>query len=176
MIDFVVDKAKAIEALIYVASRKGQVTRFSAAKILYFADLEHLQNFGRPITGDYYVAMENGPVPSFVYDVLKGTSSPSDKALVETAIAPVDGANFPTVKALRDPDLVVFSKSDLNALDHAIEHVGARSFGSISDETHKHTGWKRAGLNAKMAFADMLDGADPAIVDEAAETSAYAVL
>jgi len=31
-------------------------------KIIYFADRQHLADWGRPITGDTYIAMEAGPV------------------------------------------------------------------------------------------------------------------
>lgn len=174
--EFKVDKAKAVEALVYVAGRLGDVSRFNAAKILYFADLDHLNTFGRPITGDYYVAMENGPVPSFIYDVLKGTLAPDDKALVADALLPVQGAQHPRVRATRDANLELFSRSDLRSLDSAIQHVGTRSFGAISDETHKHEAWKRAPLNGKMAFDDMMTEADASIVGDASESAQYAVL
>ncbi|OQY45782.1 MAG: hypothetical protein B6240_08350 [Desulfobacteraceae bacterium 4572_87] len=40
-------------------------------KILFFADQKHLSRYGRPVVGDYYVAMRHGPVPSRIYDILK---------------------------------------------------------------------------------------------------------
>ena len=40
-------------------------------KILYFADQRHLSLYGRSITGDTYIAMQYGPVPSNVDDILK---------------------------------------------------------------------------------------------------------
>ncbi len=39
--------------------------------MMYFADRLHLERYGRFICGDSYVAMKNGPVPSFTYDILK---------------------------------------------------------------------------------------------------------
>lgn len=62
---FSVDKEKTIEALLYIVTRYGEVGRFHALKTLYYADRAHLQRYGRPITGDRYIAMENGPVPSY---------------------------------------------------------------------------------------------------------------
>jgi uncharacterized phage-associated protein len=174
--DFTVDKAKAVEALVYVAAKLGEVSRFNAAKILYFADRQHLRTYGRPVTGDYYVAMDNGPVPSFVYDVLKQAVRPADRALVAGALAAVEGSHFPKVRALREPNMEVFSVSDVECLDYGIEHVGNRSFGSVSDETHKHVAWKNASDNGKMAFADMLDGVAPEVIEDAELSAVYAVL
>lgn len=46
--DFTVDKEKAIEALVYIATALPGVDRFHACKILYFAERDHLRSFGRP--------------------------------------------------------------------------------------------------------------------------------
>src|SRR5262245_38259680 len=41
-------------------------------KLLYIADRESLRDNGRPITGDQIVAMERGPVPSAVFNLIRG--------------------------------------------------------------------------------------------------------
>jgi uncharacterized phage-associated protein len=42
------------------------------SKVMFFADRSHLRQYGRPVTGDLYIAMANGPVPSRIYDMVKG--------------------------------------------------------------------------------------------------------
>lgn len=170
------DKEKAVEALVYIAGKFPGVGRFHAAKILYFAELYHLCEFGRPIVGDTYIAMENGPVPSFGYDVLKGHVPPEDRPLVEGALITVTQSRYPQYRSAREPDLDVFSPSDLACLDKAIEYCRRKSFGAISDETHEHTAWKNANLNAPMDYVDMLDGANPEIIEDARSFAAYGVL
>lgn len=174
--NFAIDKAKAIEALLFVAARMPGVGRFHASKALYFAELDHLRKYGRPIFGDRYIAMDNGPVPSFAYDVLKGTISQDDRALVEGALAVDSEWMHPRYTAVRGPDLSQFSASDIECLEAAVEHVRSRSFGAISDETHRHTAWKKAELNAPMSFYDMLEGAGADVVESAEEFAAYGVM
>ncbi|RUV90273.1 DUF4065 domain-containing protein [Mesorhizobium sp. M1A.F.Ca.IN.020.06.1.1] len=173
---FTLDKPKAVEAIVFIAQQMPGVGRFHASKALYFAELEHLRNYGRPIVGDRYVAMDNGPVPSFSYDVLKGTVAPADKELVDGALEVDTRWGHPEYKAAREPRLELFSPSDLECLQHGIAHVKGKSFGSISDETHQHPGWKNADLNSLMSFDDMLEGADPEIIESAEEFAAYGVL
>ena len=176
MIKFSVDREKAIEALIYVAHVTGKVGRFHAAIILYFADLYHLRRYGRPVTGDFYVAMENGPVPSFAYNVLKGSLSPAQQLLARGALEEVRTERHPVYRAGREPNLKYFSQTDMECLDDAIKYCMPKTFGQISDETHKHPAWQRAALNDAMSFEDMLDGAPPDIVEEAKAFAAYGVL
>ncbi|RUU10753.1 DUF4065 domain-containing protein [Mesorhizobium sp. M7A.T.Ca.TU.009.01.3.2] len=174
--EFTTDKPKAVEALLLVASRMPGVTRFHASKALYFAELDHLQKYGRPIFGDRYIAMDNGPVPSFVYDVLKGEMTPKDRELAAGVLDVDTRWRTPEYHPGRKPDMSMFSQSDIESIDWAIEHVKGRSFGAISDETHKHEGWRKASLNSPIDYLDMLQGADPQIVELAEEFAAYGVL
>jgi uncharacterized phage-associated protein len=176
MIQFSIDKEKTVEALVYIAHKVGEVGRFHAGKILYYADMEHLRRFGRPITGDTFIAMENGPVPSFAYDVLKGTTAPADRSVAENALEEVRTSRHPVYRAKRSPNPAFFSKTDIACLNRAISHCMALSFGQLSDETHKHKAWQEADLNARMSFETMLDGADQNVVEEAQAFAAYGVL
>lgn len=166
---FSVDREKSVEALVYIASRLPGVTRFTAGKIIYFADRDHLRRYGRPITGDRMIAMDHGPVPSFAYNVLKGEHD----QLVNKAIIENTNARHPEYLADREPDLSYFSKTDLASLDWAIEHCRKLTFGQISDETHQHKAWRDAIENREMAVEDMLDGVDEEIVEDAKEFAAY---
>lgn len=67
-IKFHFDPEKAVEVILYVASRVRDSGFHRVSKILYFADRDHLAMYGRFICGDSYVAMKNGPVPSGAYD------------------------------------------------------------------------------------------------------------
>ncbi|MGM4980902.1 Panacea domain-containing protein [Rhizobium sp. 11_C7_N12_5] len=170
------DKEKAVEALVYVASKAPGVGRFHAAKILYFAERFHLRAYGRPIVGDRYIAMDHGPVPSFIYDALKGSVAPEDRETVDGALVKIDAYRHPAYKAARDPDISYFSETDLECLDKAIKHCIGRSFGAISDETHNHVAWSNANLNAPMSFDEIMDGVEPEILEEAKIFAAYGVL
>lgn len=173
---FYVDKEKTIEALLYIVARYGEVGRFHALKTLYYADREHLRLYGRPITGDRYIAMENGPVPSYAYNALKQQLPEPERQLAAGALSPGSSARHPTYRPHRDPDMSFFSRTDLECLDQAFEYCRRRSFGAISDETHDHLAWRNAPLNDEMSFRDMLDGASSEIVEEAEQFASYGVL
>lgn len=59
---------------VLLARQPGQrMSYLRLLKLLYLADRRMLAETGRPITFDSCVAMDNGPVLSGLYDVIKGT-------------------------------------------------------------------------------------------------------
>lgn len=175
--NFDLDKEKAIEALVYIASRMPGVGRFHASKILYYAERDHLRGYGRPITGDRFIAMDNGPVPSFAYRVMgQDLRHQEDKRLAAGSIVEYQDGKYPAYKPARQPDLSYFSQSDLQCLDAAIEYCRDKTFGQLSDETHHHSAWKNVGRNAEMKFADFFDGVDDEMVSYARAFASHGVL
>src|SRR5574340_1046315 len=65
------DREKALETILFVAKNLATPTLHSVSKVLYLADKRHLQDYGRLICGDRYIAMEYGPVPSAIYNMMK---------------------------------------------------------------------------------------------------------
>lgn len=150
------DSEKAIEAILYIASNAPNPDLYHVGKILYFADRIHLEQFGRLIAGDSYIAMKDGPVASATYDILKkvrgdGCRCP-DGCDVEHAKASfhVGGADqshriFPK----RNVDLDVFSASDIRCIDEAIAKYGCMSFGELKEISHDDV-WNSADMNSEI--------------------------
>ncbi len=61
--------AAAAGVLLVEAGRKMKYLRL--IKLLYFADRKSWERFGRPITGDDYVAMKLGPVLSHTFNLIR---------------------------------------------------------------------------------------------------------
>src|SRR5688572_27911004 len=143
---FPFDAEKAIEAILLVAPQIKQPTLHSVAKILYQADRLHLGRYGRPITGDRYVAMKHGPVPSAVYDVLKTLRGDAQMTLPEGAAQALTVENSYSVRPMRAAKLDVLSKSEQACLMQAVREHGAKNFRELTDESHD-AAWDAAGDN-----------------------------
>src|SRR5437867_2465440 len=73
-IRFTFDERKATAAAsVLLRLAGGHMHYLELIKLLYYADRESLDLYGRPITGDRYVNMKHGPVLSSVYDLVKRT-------------------------------------------------------------------------------------------------------
>lgn len=177
MLRFQFDEKKGVEALTHVASKWPGLTAFFAAKVLFFAEKLHLNRYSRPIVGDTFIAMPNGPVPSTLYDFIKGHLDQAGDPEAIMAALLIERDPYPRVAAQRPPDLDVLSPSDLECLDEAIAFCLPRGFGALSSLTHQERAWIEAPANGPMDYELMIEGDErDAIVEEAREFASYGVL
>lgn len=129
---------KSIQAILYVANRLKRRDFHKIFKILYFADRNHLSNYGRAITGDFYVAMDDGPVPSKIYDIFKivrgdGLFSAEKKSEFDSYF---NVQNWMFVVPKKDADLDFLSASDIEELDNALSLYGTLSWDEVREKSH----------------------------------------
>lgn len=130
-IEFEFDNQKAIEVILYIANRRKDPTIRDILKLIYLADKTSLENYGRFVTGDRYFAMEQGPVASNTYDILKEARSSNDFGfLVEHRFH---------LKPLRDADTDELSESDIFCLDQIIQAFGHFPSWKLLEEAHDDT-------------------------------------
>ena len=130
------DKEKSLNALLYVANRVQRKDFQKIFKIIYFADRQHLADWGRPITGDTYIAMEAGPVPSRLYDMLKIVRGDSYLPDTEGLGKYFQVENWMYVRPLQDADLNKLSANEQEAMSEAIEKYAALSYDEIKEKSH----------------------------------------
>lgn len=142
---------KSLAATSYLASRSGE-TMYTILKMIYAADRCHLERYGRPITGDTFIAMKEGACPSRIYDsmkVLRGEQNhnylPDSEKYLE-----VDPTTYDV--AVKDmPSLDVLSASDIECLDEVISILNRNGRWVIHRMAHD-AAWKSTGPNAQMDF------------------------
>jgi uncharacterized phage-associated protein len=174
---FQFDERKGTEALAYIAEKWPNVTIFFVSKVLFFAEKKHLNRYGRPIVADTFIAMPNGPVPSTLYDFIKGNFGLSGDP--EGFSGAIDSSIHPKISAKRGYDASILSSSDVECLDEAISFCQSKQFNHLSQLTHQERAWVDAPPNAAMDYELFIDADNPmreAIIAEAREFAAYGVL
>ena len=172
-IKFQVNIRKTLEAILYIASKCHEIGFHSICKLFFYADIYHINKYGRPVFGDEYLAYQYGPVPTVTYELLK-----QDPLLFEALgedqpfIVNKKGAK-PIVTPQRQAQLEYFSKSDIEALDYAIDNFSQMSFGELTDISHKHPAWKNAGTLGIMNYEDFIDPKNQELIKELKENSQY---
>jgi uncharacterized phage-associated protein len=186
-VTFQYDFEKALAALVYLASKPQAVPaldKYKAGKLLFLADKHHLVRYGRPILGDFYRALDYGPIPQKTMDHLHSLVDDRRQRTPEgTRLAKVLAVErryqYPRFTANAEPDLAVFSVSERRALDHVIAEHGKRSFDELKALTHEMPAYKKALARAKgvravhMRYEDFFEEDPDAIagaLDEMLET------
>lgn len=145
-----------IQAILYIAENITRRDIHKICKILYFADQMHLSRYGRSITGDDYIAMQYGPVPSRIEDIFKamrGDSFFSDR--VESIKQYFVFKNKYTIEPLVKPNMDYLSESDKECLDYSIKKCKDKTFDQLTEMSHD-IAWSITERDRKMSVKDIL--------------------
>lgn len=180
---------KILEAILFLineAEKRGvYVTEYDIDKSMFLADVKHLNEYGRPVSFDNYVAMEHGPVPSTTRDILQPSfkGKPLYKEtwpLWDREPSPSDGPKaFKFVRPRRKPNSRILSQTDISALTDALLVVKSLRFGGVKDYTHKHPAyldaWVENGTRGAydIDYAKLLESPDDDLIEDLVYSSKH---
>jgi len=174
-VNFAFQFPKAKAAILHLAqSGLPEFTKGKLCKLLFLSDKLHLVRYGRPITGDSYAAMEHGPIPSRVLDMLdaiEGETARTDEAVELAAALNLDRRfRYPRYTALERPRVKNLSESDMEVLNEIIREHGMRSFTQLRHLTHEMPAYEkvwedpdRIGGSVPMSFEDFFEEDEAAL-------------
>lgn len=172
-ISFECNHDKTLEVMLWIINRAGgSVNIYNLLKTVFCADVYHLNRYGRPVTGDAYIAMEYGTVPSFIYSVIK--SDPLALAEFDEVI-PIE-IDCNNLIAKRQCDIDRLSESDIEALECGFEEYGALSFSEVKKKNHMHEAWRKnydIAPNSTIPFKDLIE--DTAILHELSSVNSRSI-
>ena len=109
------DKQKLTEVVLYILNKTKGLDYYHMFKIIYFANIAHLAKFGFPMVSDEFCALPDGPVPSILYNCIKGDAC-CDRELQDMLEKNVSkGADdaYYMLEAKRNADMDYLSKADI---------------------------------------------------------------
>ena len=156
MVTPVFNLEKSLQSILYVANRLQRKDFHKIFKIIYFADREHLSKYGRPITGDTYIAMRDGPVPSKIDDILKAVRGDSFFAADAKEYKKLFSVHdWFYVWPKTDANLDYLSQSDIEELDSSLGQYGALSWDELKKKSHD-SAWRSTAENKQISIEDIL--------------------
>ena len=148
------DTEKALEAILYISHKQDDLLHIM--KALFFADKMHLAKYGRSITGDVYIAMPFGHVPSGAFDIVKYVRGDGKYIIEARAKDAFVVLNNDEVKPRRDPNLEYFSESDIESLDFGIDFVQEKSINELSKLCKEEASYSKAGSDGRIPFKELV--------------------
>lgn len=173
--EFIFDDAATVEATAYLLQRAGGRMNYTVLlKLLYLADRKALASWGSPITGAHMVNMDNGPVLSEVYDLIKGNSAIRGYRNWSKYIAKVQYDVALTTQY--SMPLEELSEAAREILDELFYRFGHYTYGQMIDYCHKLPEWHDPdGTSVPLAPEDILRslGNNEETIKEVARDSEY---
>lgn len=156
MIRQLFDQQKTIESILYVANKLQRKDFHKIFKVLYFADREHLSTYGRTITGDTYIAMGDGPVPSNIFDIFKSVRGDGFFAnQADQFRKDIEVQEWCLIKPKRNADLYFLSNSDIQELDKSLDTYGRLTWTEIREKSHDYA-WHKTVKGQAINVEDIL--------------------
>jgi uncharacterized phage-associated protein len=147
---------KSLQVVLYVSNRLQRKDFHKIFKVIYFADREHLSKYGRTITGDTYIAMKDGPVPSKIDDIFKavrGDSFFASDAAEYAKLFCVHDWFF--IQPKEDANLDYLSESDVEELDYSLDKYGHLSWDEVRERSHDFA-WRATPYNKQIDLDNIM--------------------
>jgi hypothetical protein len=164
------NRKRILEALLYVMGKKDSLSQYPIVKSIFLADRKHLNEVGRPITFDNYVAMQQGPVPSLIYNLLMLPNTFDEIYHSPRPWSVTRAGRYNRYRASRKPNLRVLSQTDQEALDEGFKTVSTLNTDQLEKLLHDDPGYKEAWgrrgskASAVTAAVSLLDDRDEALI------------
>lgn len=156
---FNINKEKVSNSILFTLENlDGRSDLHKIFKILYFADQKHLTTYGFPITGDFYIAMKNGPVPSQTYDLLKSIRGDSVFGNIDPRYKELFDVQGYYVSAKSKADMDELAQSDIECLLESIDENKNLDFEQLSLKSHNQA-WEKANNDSEMSVIDIAEEA-----------------
>lgn len=118
---------------------KKRYDKISLLKLVFFADRFHLRKYSKSISQDKYVAMQRGPVPLGVKELLENNSS--YKGNTDPLFIREQDRLFRSNN--ENVDFNMLSETNVEALDFSLNHFGCLEQEELVEKTHQYPEWKR---------------------------------
>lgn len=152
------DNEKAVNALLYVAKALPDGGTHKVFKVLYFAERQHLATYGASILSDNFVRMQNGPVPSNVYYLVKAVRGqftlPLEAGFEASLRSRLSAPSPKQLRALAEPNEDYLAETERECLDEAIAYCRPFGFGKLSDVSHD-AAWNAVPEGCSMSILDI---------------------
>jgi uncharacterized phage-associated protein len=150
------DDSKLKELILYLVQRSEGDEKLGAVKLnklLFYCDFQAYLELGKPITGQEYLALEQGPAPRRM-PALRRELEAEGRLLVVSRL--YHGREQHKHIALSSPDLESFSPQEFSVIERILESMRDYSGTQISELSHHFIGWLSVGRNEAIPYSTAL--------------------
>ena len=149
------DESKALNAVLLISQKLKRKDFHKIFKVLYFADRNHIAEYGRSITGDIYIAMVDGPVPSKIYDIFKSVRG--DGYFKDNGkFSPLFSVeNWDLIAPKKETNIKALSKTDIECIEQSLYEYGDLTWDEVREKSHDYA-WRNTALNTPISLDNLI--------------------
>ena len=154
----------------FLSRHRRRLNHMKLIKLLYLADRVALVRWGRPITFDWYVSMDHGPVLSFTLNLINMQPVPRHPGYWHTFISE---RNDHEVRLIKNAPTDMLSPAELGVLDEIDAQFGKMTQWELVEHVHTLPEWRDPeGSALPIELGDILraEGRDEDDVERIQET------
>ncbi|MEK7407016.1 MAG: Panacea domain-containing protein [Acidobacteriota bacterium] len=134
--------------------RGGRMSHMKLIKLLYLVDREALLRWGRPVTTDRYVSMDQGPVLSTILNLINEGHRPASTGAWTEYISEPQGYEVVLLKAAPSDEL---SRAEEDLIAEVFRQHGGKSRWDMVELVHALPEWQDPNGSAiPITYADIL--------------------
>jgi uncharacterized phage-associated protein len=116
-------------------------------KLFYFLDFGYVKKYGMPITGDVYVNLEHGPIPSAIKNLVDSASDDIDHSLLSDTIQIERPENtymqrIVPLRKFSTQDAKLFTETEMVELQHVCQRFAHTNTDAIEKASHGEAPWR----------------------------------
>ena len=141
------------ELILYICREAEGDSAFGSVKlnkILFFSDFEAYLEAGKPITGQEYQKLEQGPCPRIMLSLLETMQQQGELAIRREQYY---GHTQKRPLALREPNLSGFTGDEIALVGSKIRRFWGMSATRISELSHEFIGWQLASIGETIPYS-----------------------
>jgi uncharacterized phage-associated protein len=123
----------------FLKLRGGRMSYIKLIKLMYLLDREALLRWGRPVTTDRYVSMDNGPVVSRIYDLIREEPTPGTDPLWRHFISAPTNYEVSLTAELDNEEL---SPAEESLIEEIFSKYGKLSRWDLVNLSHELAEWQ----------------------------------
>lgn len=144
------EKLKIKAAMLYLLNKYPEgIHRISFYKLLFFAQQYELVNYGRVLLADRFMAVERGPVPSFVQGMIHAKENHTSTDDVLDIVNSFDILESGSIVAKESACVDNLAPIDIRSIDYAYDLYGQLSVDDLVSLSHEQACWKEAWRRAQ---------------------------
>jgi len=154
---------KFINALLFFSkktdSKKFGITKL--LKLLFFSDFLHFKKYGRPILGDTYFKLPQGPVPTISYNLFNDAFNLDGdaklKRVARIIYKQIGDFKLGYIEPIKDFNPDVFSNSDIKIMEQVAKRFYGTTGTQMVKDIHKISFIKNNAEGVKIDYRVILE-------------------